>query len=122
MPDPLIIDTHMHLYPTKAEGRRYVEMYDGWEFQAGGRLPAYGRYGGDPEDGIAALDEAGADRAIFVHFEPSLLDRHDRVAALPPDLSESERSQRVDAINADIAAKWEVTTRGCSPTSASIHR
>ncbi len=104
MADPLIIDTHMHLYPAKADGRRYVEMYDGWEFEAGGRLPAYGKYGGDPEDGIAALDEAGADRAIFVHFEPSLLDRHDRMAALPSDLSESERNRRIDAINTEIAA------------------
>ena len=111
MAGPLIIDTHMHLYQTKAEGRRCVELYDGWEFDAGGRLPPYGRYGGDPEDGIAALDEAGADRAIFVHFDTALLARSERLAALSADLSEGERSRRAAGIDSDIAASVRESNR-----------
>ena len=104
MASPLIIDTHMHLYPSKEEGRRNVTIYDGWEFEAGGRLPRYGKYGGDPEDGIAALDEAGADRAIFVQFDAGLPERGSRIAKLPRDLTEAARATEIGKINAEIAA------------------
>jgi predicted TIM-barrel fold metal-dependent hydrolase len=104
MTSPLIIDTHMHLYPSKEEGRKNVTDYDGWEFEAGGRLPSYGKFGGDPADGIAALDEAGADRAIFVQFETALVDRRERIAALPTGLNEDQREAEIAKIYGEIAA------------------
>ena len=103
MAGPSIIDVHMHVYPTKEEGRANVQAYDGWEFGGPANMPPYGKFDGDVEDALAALDEAGASRAAFVHFYPPLMRRHDRIAALPDDLGEAEREGAVGDINRAMA-------------------
>ena len=68
MSGPLVIDVHMHVFESKEQGRWAKASYEGWEFGEGARLPPYSDYDGDVEDALAALDEAGASRAVMVHF------------------------------------------------------
>ena len=73
MASPLIIDVHMHIFESKEQGRSAKAGYPGWEFGEGAPLPPYSEYDGDVEDAAASLVEAGASRAVMVHFHHPLI-------------------------------------------------
>ncbi|MGH2428055.1 MAG: amidohydrolase family protein [Candidatus Limnocylindria bacterium] len=63
----LIIDTHVHLYRTKEEGRRAKEGYEIWEYGSGGE-PQFAAWAGDPDDLAAAMVAAGASYAVVTNM------------------------------------------------------
>lgn len=65
----LVIDTHMHVYRSKAEGRRAKSLYGIWEYGSGGS-PRLSPWDGDEEDALAAMAAADAAYAVVT----SLLD------------------------------------------------
>ena len=95
MTSPLIIDVHMHVYKSKDEGRRAKASYEGWEFGNPTAMPAFSDYGGDVEDALAAIDEAGASRAIMVHFHLPLIGAQVEAEKSDPELNEEERLERL---------------------------
>ena len=104
MADPVIIDTHMHVYPSKEEGAQAKASYNGgWEFDDPRSGPPYTHYDGDVADALDALEEGKVSRAVIVNLYRSLRRRHDRVAELPEGLSESQRNQAIREINETVA-------------------
>lgn len=82
MVDQLRIDSHLHLYPTKAAGRHEKEAYETWEY---GPKPdvALSPLDGDIDDARAAMADAGYCHAVIANlFAISLLDDELRTADL----------------------------------------
>jgi len=74
MAEALRIDCHMHLYETKAAGRREKETYEIWEY---GSKPdvTFARFDGDIQDAEVAMARAGYDHAVIANlFAIALLD------------------------------------------------
>ena len=112
MADPLIIDVHMHVFPTKEEGRAAVEAYEGWEFGDESAIPEYSRYSGDVADTLEAMDEANVSRAVMVHFFTPLLDAHDKVdAKYPGGLDEAKRTQAMRDLSPGLADQFKASNR-----------
>ena len=61
----VIIDCHMHLYPTKSLGREEKRAYEVWEY---GRKPEVhlSKYGGDLDDALQAIQESGTSKAVVM--------------------------------------------------------
>jgi hypothetical protein len=101
MPDPLRVDVHLHLYETKEAGEQEKATYEIWEY---GRKPdvAFSRFGGDVDDALAAMDEAGFAHAVVVNlFAVDLLDEATRAAG---PAAHAERLIRLNEWACDVAA------------------
>ena len=102
MASPLIIDVHMHIFDSKEQGRWAKAQYPGWEFGEGAPLPPYSKYDGDVEDAATSLAEAGASRAVMVHFYLPLIGLQ---AGVDEKLGEVGGGERAQAIaDADASA------------------
>ena len=80
MAEVLRIDCHMHLYETRAAGRREKETYEIWEY---GSKPGvfFSAFDGDIEDAETAMARAGYDHAVIANlFAIALLEDHLRSA------------------------------------------
>ena len=63
MPNPLIIDCHLHLYESKDKARWGKDHYDIWEY--GDKAGVHSsKFAGDVHDALDALNEAGATKAV----------------------------------------------------------
>jgi predicted TIM-barrel fold metal-dependent hydrolase len=103
MTEPLIIDVHMHVYPSKEEGQQAVQAYEGWEFGDRNAHAPYSRYAGDLADALDAMDEAGVSRAVMVHLFRPLRYRSDKIVQLPKSLSNAQREGAIHDIDSELA-------------------
>ena len=101
MANPLIIDAHMHLYATKAEGQKGKATYEIWEYGPKSDVQ-FSRYDGDVEDGIRALDEAGASKGIVVSLFSVDRTRQIAVMDLPDDIGAADKEREIEAIDASM--------------------
>jgi predicted TIM-barrel fold metal-dependent hydrolase len=70
VPEELIIDTHIHIYPTRELGFQERASYEVWEYGEKDGIQ-YSEYGGDITDVVRALKDAGATRGVLVNlFQP----------------------------------------------------
>ena len=100
MAEPLIIDTHMHVYESKEAGDQQKSSYNGgWEFDDPRRGPPYSHYHGDVAEALDAMKEGGVSRAAIVNLDRSLTDRHVKIAELPEGLSETDRAKAIREID-----------------------
>ena len=68
MAEPLKIDSHMHIYPSKEEGLyQKAGGYVIWEY---GEKPdvRFSYYAGDLEDALEAIDRSGFSKAVVVNL------------------------------------------------------
>ena len=104
MADELRIDSHLHLYETKAAGLREKETYEIWEYGPKQDV-TFARFGGDIEDAEAAMAEAGYAHAVIANlFAIALLDQDLRSAG--PRL-QAERLVTFNRWACDVAATRE---------------
>jgi predicted TIM-barrel fold metal-dependent hydrolase len=81
MADDLRVDCHMHLYETKAAGRREKETYEIWEYGTKSDV-VFSPLDGDIEDAEAAMAQAGFAHGIIANlFAIALLDDELRSAS-----------------------------------------
>ena len=85
MADPVIIDSHMHIYKTKEEGhRRKISVYPRltWEY---GEKPdvQYSQYDGDLSDALESMKKGGYSKAVIVHHFGAARVRQKAVYDLP---------------------------------------
>jgi len=61
----VIIDCHMHIYPSKSLGREEKQSYDVWEY---GRKPglSLGKYGGNLDDALQSIRQSGTSKAVVM--------------------------------------------------------
>jgi hypothetical protein len=62
-----IVDSHVHVYPSRKEGRRAKDSYEIWEYGTGGS-PAFAVWTGDLEDAMSAMVEGGIDLAVVTNL------------------------------------------------------
>ena len=67
MADELRIDSHLHLYESKAAGMREKETYEIWEYGSKQDV-AFARFGGDIDDAEAVMAEAGYAHAVIANL------------------------------------------------------
>ena len=101
MAQPVIIDTHLHLYEYRKHGLMDKEGYEIWEY---GTKPdvRYSAYAGDVEDALKAIGEAAASKAVVVNLFGSSLTRAHAVADLPGDLDESQKERALRHIDSTL--------------------
>jgi predicted TIM-barrel fold metal-dependent hydrolase len=97
---PLVVDAHMHVYETKAEGERQKAGYEIWEYGAKRGVP-FSRCGGDVEDALASMRKAGYVHAVTVNLFAADLAREEALAGLPPGADRARAVAEVDAIMGD---------------------
>ena len=67
MAGPILIDSHLHIYETKEEGRSSKEGYQIWEYGEKSDVK-FSKYDGDVEDALDAMDKAGFSKAVVVNL------------------------------------------------------
>lgn len=100
----MIIDSHMHVYRTAAEGLRDKEAYQIWEYGEKDDVH-YSQYPGVVADALKALEEAGASRAVVVNLFAVSLEREHALAGLPPGLSGAAREEAIRGIDATMGER-----------------
>jgi predicted TIM-barrel fold metal-dependent hydrolase len=114
MASPLIVDAHMHVYETKAEGERQKTGYEIWEYGKKAGVP-FSRYGGDVEDALAAMRHAGYAHAVTVNLFVAEIAREDALAALPPD---GDRARALAEVNATMGDRLRAFNRWACAVAA----
>jgi hypothetical protein len=100
MAGPIVVDAHMHVYETKAEGERQKAGYEIWEYGAKPGVP-FSRYGGDVEDALVAMRQGGYAHAVTVNLFAADLAREEALATLPPGADRTRVLAEVDATMGD---------------------
>ena len=115
MTDPLIIDAHMHVFESKEQGRWAKASYEGWEFGDSDSKPPYSEYAGDVEDALAAIHEAGASKAVMVHFFLPIIGLQEGVEESGRPLTVEERRLAIGKAAPNIADELkEANFRACA--------
>jgi len=97
----VIIDAHLHLYRSRAHGLLDKENYEVWEYGPKADV-RFSSCGGDLEEALKSVDEAGASRAVVVNlFAPSLF-RPQAIADLPKDLDKTQKERAINEIDANM--------------------
>jgi predicted TIM-barrel fold metal-dependent hydrolase len=102
MSDPIIIDTHLHLFYTREEGLSIQKQIEVWEFGTKTGVHSID-YGGDPKEALESIENAGVNQAIvlgLLHY-PGVRDRY--ISGLPEDLNEEKRQDELIAIEQKLA-------------------
>ena len=90
MAGPTLIDTHLHIYRTREEGHfSKAGGYVVWEY---GEKPdvRYSRYGGNIDDALEAMDNAGFSKAVVLGVTATM---PQTIAELPNGMSSEERAR-----------------------------
>jgi predicted TIM-barrel fold metal-dependent hydrolase len=98
-----LIDTHLHIYRTREEGRAQKEGgYVIWEY---GQKPdvRFSQYDGNLEDALDAIQKGGFSRAAVMNLFTATRTRAHAISALPDGLSADERSREIEKIDATMA-------------------
>ena len=87
MAEPLVIDSHLHLFKKREYGVLDKVNYEVWEYglQEG---VTFSSYGGDITDTLQAMDQAGAQKAIVVNLFSPILVLPQAMMDLPPGLND----------------------------------
>ena len=102
MADVLKIDTHLHLYETKAVGAFEKGDYGIWEY---GDKPGvkFSEYDGDLEDTLEAMDAADVHKAIVVNLFSTRGVMERAVARMTGRMTASEREAAIREVEAGYA-------------------
>jgi predicted TIM-barrel fold metal-dependent hydrolase len=105
-----IVDVHMHVYESKAQGARNKMNYQIWEY---GEKPdqRFSKYGGDLEDAESAMAEAGYDHAVVVHLWATARARDAAINAIPAHVQGEARRKAIAEIDANNAESFKASNR-----------
>ncbi len=98
MPNPLIIDCHLHLYESQDQALWGKGNYEIWEY--GDKAEVHSsRFAGDVGDALNALSEAGAAKAVAVNLFGMSRARQQAIAELPGGLTPTEERRELERID-----------------------
>ena len=98
-----LVDSHMHIYRTREEGRQQQEGgYVIWEYGEKADV-RFSQYDGDLEDALDAMQNAGYSRAGVMNLFTATRTRAHNISALPDGLSADARSREIEKIDATMA-------------------
>ncbi len=104
MPDPIKVDSHVHLFRSKEEGQADKDGYEIWEY---GEKPhvCFSEAFGTVDEVMADLAATGISKAVVVNLFVGAAARDAKRAALPDSLSGRERDQAYDRIEAELVGE-----------------
>ena len=106
MAQPVIVDSHMHIYQSRVQGLQEKQDYEIWEY--GSKTDVrYSSYGGDVEDALKAINEAGATHGVLVNLFAARFARRDAIAELPEGLDEAQKEQALVGIDATMGERLQ---------------
>ena len=101
MPEPLIVDGHMHVYETRERALWGKGNYEIWEYGEKAGVHS-SELAGDVDDALDALGAAGAASAVIVNLFGVERARQRAIFELPADLTPQERERRTELIETSI--------------------
>ena len=104
MADPIKVDSHVHLYRSKAEGQADKDGYEIWEYGAKPGV-CFSERLGTVDQVMADMDATGISKAVVVNLYIGELARARKRAAVPEAVSGSERDRAYDAIEVEITGE-----------------
>lgn len=99
-----IVDAHMHIYESKAQGHRNKANYQIWEY---GSKPSqrFTQYGGDVEDALTAMRDASYDHGVVVNLFAVAREKDAAVTRLPAELQGEDRKRAIADIEATMGER-----------------
>ena len=96
MPQPIIIDSHMHIHRTRDEGILEKESLEVWEY--GSKTDVrFSTYDGVLEDVLRALNDASADRGVLLNFFDFSYVLSRAIASIPEDVAHIPTNSATDS-------------------------
>ena len=108
MPNPLIIDCHLHLYESQDQALWGKDSYEIWEYGDKAEVHA-SRFAGDVGDALNALSEAGAAKAVAVNLFGVSRAREQAIAELPEGLTPTEERRETERIDESMGDSIKLT-------------
>ena len=117
MAAPVLIDTHMHIYPTKDHGHRQKGGgYVVWEYGDKPEL-SFSKIGGDLEDALSEIKRNSFTKTVVVNLFSAPGERFHEVSKLGEGASEAEKQKVIDEINSTLKGRlMEFNKWGCGIT------
>ena len=126
MSGPLKVDTHLHLYPSRAEGGWWKTGYEIWEYgeRAGVR---FSEDTGTLEETAAALHRGGFAHGVVLNLFVACPFRQQYESTLPPDVDAADRARALAEFDATIGERYvafnrwlmDTARRRCPPSPGS---
>lgn len=113
MSDPVIVDSHLHLFQTAEECLRLKEDYEIWEYGQAEQV-SYSHYRGTIDDAVEAMEASGVTKAISLNLFLGQIKRELAIAGLPPGLAEAQRKKAIAEIDVRLVDEMRAYNRwGC---------
>ena len=118
MSGPLKVDTHLHMYPSRAEGEWWKTGYEIWEYGAGNVL--WSEDAGTLEETSAALDRGGFAHGVVLNLFAAGPFRQQYESTLPPDMDAAQRARALAEFDATIGERYVAFNRWLMDTLAGV--
>jgi len=119
MSGPLKVDTHLHMYPSRAEGEWWKTGYEIWEYGERGDV-RFGEDAGTLEETAAALDRGGFAYGVVLNLFAADPFREQYEATLPADLDATARARALAEFDATIGERYVAFNRWLMDTLAGV--
>lgn len=119
MTGPLRVDTHLHLYPSRAEGQWWKTGYEIWEY--GDRAGvAFSEDCGTLEETAAALHRGGFTHGVVLNLFAAGAFRQQYESALPPGMDAAQRGRALAGFDATVGERYTAFNRWLMDTLAGV--
>jgi uncharacterized protein len=118
MSGPLKVDTHLHLYPSRAEGEWWKGGYEIWEY--GQASVRWSEDAGTLGETIAALDRGGFSHGVVLNLFAAGAFRQYYESTLPPDMDAAQRTRALAEFDATIGERYVAFNRWLMDTLAGV--
>lgn len=118
MSGPLKVDTHLHMYPSRAEGEWWKTGYEIWEYGEG--TVQWSEDAGTLEETAAALDRGGFAHGIVLNLFAAGPFRQQYSSTLPPDMDAAQRARALAEFDATIGERYMAFNRWLMDTLAGV--
>lgn len=118
MSGPLKVDTHLHMYPSHAEGEWWKTGYEIWEYGEGS--VRFSEDVGTLEETTAALDRGGFTHGVVLNLFAAGAFRQQYESTLPPDMDATERARALAGFDATIGERYVAFNRWLMDTVAGV--
>jgi predicted TIM-barrel fold metal-dependent hydrolase len=110
MAEPIKIDSHVHIFPTAAEGQGSKDAYEIWEYGAQDSVH-FSDLAGTVAEIEGAMAEAGISRAIAVNLFLANEERQAYRARLPEEMDEERRRAALSEFEARLGESLKAFNR-----------
>jgi len=115
---PLKVDTHLHMYPSRAEGEWWKTGYEVWEYGEGS--VQWSADAGTLEETTAALGRGGFAHGVVLNLFAAGAFRQQYDSTLPPQADATERARALAEFDATTGERYLAFNRWLVDTLAGV--